>query len=142
MKATGIVRKMDDMGRIVIPKEIRKAMGIRDGQPFEIFTQKLNGKPSIAFQAYDMGERYDYEALGDILKIVTKGEHPFVLSDSDGDEVYRCDVEYPEDQEPTDYTFKVDGFEAGFLTTTAGPISKTLVAVCEAFFNQYIDTMN
>ena len=39
MKATGIVRRVDDLGRIVIPKDIRKAMRIREGDPLELFTQ-------------------------------------------------------------------------------------------------------
>ena len=38
MKATGIVRRIDDLGRIVIPKEIRRAMRIKEGDPLEIFT--------------------------------------------------------------------------------------------------------
>ena len=38
MKATGIVRRIDDLGRIVIPKEIRRTMRIREGDPLEIFT--------------------------------------------------------------------------------------------------------
>ena len=40
MKATGIIRRIDDLGRIVIPKEIRKTMHIREGDPLEIFTEK------------------------------------------------------------------------------------------------------
>lgn len=38
MKATGIVRKIDELGRVVIPKEIRRTLRIRDGEPLEIFT--------------------------------------------------------------------------------------------------------
>lgn len=38
MKATGIIRRVDDLGRIVIPKEIRMTYGIEDGTPIEIFT--------------------------------------------------------------------------------------------------------
>ncbi len=38
MKATGIVRRIDDLGRVVIPKEIRRTMRIREGDPLEIFT--------------------------------------------------------------------------------------------------------
>lgn len=38
MKATGIVRRIDDLGRVVIPKEIRRTMRIREGEPMEIFT--------------------------------------------------------------------------------------------------------
>lgn len=39
MKATGIVRRIDDLGRVVIPKELRRTMGIADGDPLEIFVQ-------------------------------------------------------------------------------------------------------
>ncbi len=40
MKATGIVRRIDDLGRVVIPKEIRRVLRIREGDPLEIFTEK------------------------------------------------------------------------------------------------------
>lgn len=40
MKATGVVRRIDDLGRIVIPIEIRRSMNIRDGDPLEIFVDK------------------------------------------------------------------------------------------------------
>ena len=39
MKATGIVRRIDDLGRVVIPKEIRRTLRIREGDPLEIFTR-------------------------------------------------------------------------------------------------------
>lgn len=48
MKATGIVRKIDDLGRVVIPKEIRKTMGIKEGDPLEIY---IDGK-FICFKKY------------------------------------------------------------------------------------------
>lgn len=38
MKATGIVRRIDDLGRVVVPKEIRRTLRIREGDPMEIFT--------------------------------------------------------------------------------------------------------
>ena len=38
MKATGIVRRIDDLGRVVVPKEIRKILRIREGDPLEIYT--------------------------------------------------------------------------------------------------------
>lgn len=50
MKATGIVRKIDELGRIVIPKEIRKTMRIREGEPLEIFVDK-NGE--VILKRYD-----------------------------------------------------------------------------------------
>ena len=43
MKATGIVRRIDDLGRVVIPKEIRRTLRIREGDPLEIFTDR-NGE--------------------------------------------------------------------------------------------------
>ena len=49
MKATGIVRRVDDLGRIVIPREIRRAMGIREGEPLEIYT---NNEGCVIFRKY------------------------------------------------------------------------------------------
>lgn len=43
MKATGITRRIDELGRIVIPKEIRRTLRIREGDPLEIFTDKEGG---------------------------------------------------------------------------------------------------
>lgn len=39
MKATGIIRRTDDLGRVVIPKKIRRTMNIREGEPLEIFLE-------------------------------------------------------------------------------------------------------
>ena len=44
MKATGIVRRIDDLGRVVIPKEIRRTMRIREGDPLEISTRARTGR--------------------------------------------------------------------------------------------------
>lgn len=43
MKATGIVRRIDDLGRVVVPKEIRRTLRIREGDPLEIFTNHEGG---------------------------------------------------------------------------------------------------
>ena len=54
MKATGIVRRIDDLGRVVIPKEIRRTLRIREGDPLEIYTEK-DGE--VIFKKYSpMGE--------------------------------------------------------------------------------------
>lgn len=50
MKATGIVRRVDDLGRIVIPKEIRRTLRIREGEPLEIFLDEK--QKMICFQKY------------------------------------------------------------------------------------------
>ena len=60
MKATGIVRRIDDLGRVVIPKEIRRTMRIREGDPLEIFTEK-DGE--VIFKKYSpMGELGEFAA--------------------------------------------------------------------------------
>ena len=51
MKATGIVRRIDDLGRIVIPKEIRRTMRIREGDPLEIYTNSDGG---VIFKKYSL----------------------------------------------------------------------------------------
>ena len=54
MKATGIVRRIDDLGRVVVPKEIRRRLNIREGDPLEIFTV---GEGEIRIKKYSpMGE--------------------------------------------------------------------------------------
>ena len=40
VKATGLIRKIDDLGRVVIPKEIRRTLRIREGDPLEIYTDR------------------------------------------------------------------------------------------------------
>jgi AbrB family transcriptional regulator (stage V sporulation protein T) len=53
MKATGIVRRIDDLGRVVIPKEIRRTMRIREGDPLEIYTSR-DGE--VIFKKYSLLE--------------------------------------------------------------------------------------
>ena len=58
MKATGIVRRIDDLGRVVIPKEIRRTLRIREGDPLEIYTEK-DGE--VIFKKYSpMGELHNF----------------------------------------------------------------------------------
>ncbi len=60
MKATGIVRRVDDLGRIVIPKEIRRTLKIREGDPLEIYTEKDGG---VIFRKYSpMSDLQDFAA--------------------------------------------------------------------------------
>lgn len=50
MKATGQIRRIDDLGRVVVPKEVRANLGIRDGDAFEIFTTE--DRRGVVFQKY------------------------------------------------------------------------------------------
>ena len=59
MMATGIVRRIDDLGRVVIPKEIRRRFGIREGDPLEIFLTE----DSIMFRRYHHSLIADIDAL-------------------------------------------------------------------------------
>ncbi len=53
MKATGIIRKIDDLGRVVIPKEIRRTLRIREGDPLEIYTDR---EGEVILKKYSMME--------------------------------------------------------------------------------------
>lgn len=71
MKATGIVRRIDDLGRVVIPKEIRRTLRIREGDPLEIFVDRdgevILKKYSPINELGDFAKEYGealYESLG------------------------------------------------------------------------------
>ena len=58
MKATGIVRRVDSLGRVVIPKEIRHTLRIKEGSPLEIYTEKDGG---VTFRKYSpLGDLQDF----------------------------------------------------------------------------------
>lgn len=62
MNSTGIIRRTDDLGRVVIPKEIRKKMNIRDGEPLEIYIDK----DMVCFK------KYSYDAVSELNVIVNE----------------------------------------------------------------------
>lgn len=62
MKATGIVRRVDDLGRVVIPKEIRRTMNIREGEPLEIYIDK----DMVCFK------KYSYDAVSELNTIINE----------------------------------------------------------------------
>lgn len=78
MKATGIVRRIDDLGRVVIPKEIRRTLRIREGDPLEIFVDR-DGE--VILKKYS-----PISELGDFSK-----EYAEALFDSLGSTVLICD---------------------------------------------------
>ncbi len=80
MKATGIVRRIDDLGRVVIPKEIRRTMRIREGDPLEIFTG-TGGE--VVFKKYSpVGELSDF-AASYAEALVRHCSVPFIICDRD-----------------------------------------------------------
>ena len=68
MKATGIIRRIDDLGRVVIPKEIRHAMDIQDGDPLEIFIEQGE---TVCFKKYDAALDHT-ERLQRTIKAITE----------------------------------------------------------------------
>ena len=59
MRATGIVRRVDDLGRVVIPKEIRRSLGIREGEPMEIYLEN----DAVIFR------RYSHNLIAEVARI-------------------------------------------------------------------------
>ena len=80
MKATGIVRRIDDLGRVVIPKEIRRTLRIREGDPLEIFT-KSDGE--VIFKKYSpMGELSEFS--GQYSEVLNRASNiPIIITDRD-----------------------------------------------------------
>ncbi len=80
MKATGIVRRIDDLGRVVIPKEIRRTLRIREGAPLEIYTGK-DGE--VIFKKYSpVGELGEF--AGDYAETLAKTSgYPICITDTD-----------------------------------------------------------
>lgn len=80
MKATGIVRRIDDLGRVVIPKEIRRTLRIREGDPLEIYTDS-NGE--VVFKKYSpVGELSNF--AGQYAEVISKiSGNPVLISDRD-----------------------------------------------------------
>ncbi len=78
MKATGIVRRIDDLGRVVIPKEIRRTMRIREGDPLEIYTDR-DGE--VIFKKYS--------PIGELNAFAT--EYAETLQKTAGMPIFICD---------------------------------------------------
>ena len=80
MKATGIVRRIDDLGRVVIPKEIRRTMRIREGDPLEIYT---SADGEVIFKKYSaIGEMSSNAAA--VAEVITKlANCPVIIFDRD-----------------------------------------------------------
>ena len=80
MKATGIVRRIDDLGRVVIPKEIRRTMRIREGDPLEIYTTP-DGE--VIFKKYSPINELSDGAVQAAEVIAKLGSAPAVVFDND-----------------------------------------------------------
>lgn len=80
MKATGIIRRVDDLGRVVIPKEIRRTLRIREGDPLELFTEGN----AVCFMKYHKFNQAQWDLASKIISpIVTN----YAILDGYGDAV-------------------------------------------------------
>lgn len=79
MKATGIVRRIDDLGRVVIPKEIRRSLKIREEDPLEIFLEK----DCVCFKRYSALGSLTEEALRTAITMASNsGLRPIAIYDT------------------------------------------------------------
>ena len=86
MKATGIVRRIDDLGRVVIPKEIRRSLKIREGDPLEIFLEK----DCVCFKRYSALGSLSEETLRVVQTMAQRTfNHQIAIYDS------RCKISGP-----------------------------------------------
>ena len=80
MKATGVVRRIDELGRIVIPKEIRKTLRIREGENLEIF---LDDQENIVLKKYFVLNHFAEEAKTFVDTIYHLTTHSVIITDTD-----------------------------------------------------------
>ena len=81
MRATGIVRRIDDLGRVVIPKEIRRTLRLREGDPLELFTTPEGG---VEFRKYHAYEESEWNKLKSMLRKIMPNT-AFAILDNYGD---------------------------------------------------------
>lgn len=80
MKATGIVRRIDELGRIVIPKEIRKILRLRDGESLEIY---VDDQENIVLKKFSLMHKIDDFAQEFVDSIYTFLKHNIIITDND-----------------------------------------------------------
>ena len=110
MKATGIVRRIDDLGRVVIPREIRRSMKIKEGDPLEIFTTR-DGE--VVFKKYRYADEHDWAKAKEIVKVLT--DVPFGIYDNYGDLQVMTKTDVPNYCDSADNVIFANGDIIGFI---------------------------
>ena len=112
MKATGIVRRIDDLGRVVIPKEIRRTLRIKEGDPLEIFVEE----DKLIFQRYNPIDIEKWETAKNILRhLLTKD---FILENSNHKEMACYGKHYAVYESRADILD--DGYTIGYIYAPGG----------------------
>ena len=127
MKATGIIRRIDDLGRIVIPKEIRRTLRLRDGEAMEIFTD--NG--AVCFKKYNLMTEYTSTAEAMVKALKKQGIECALYDNSDckvcGDRNAPAEMEY-DAFNPNFFAINIDGDFCGYLAVAEmTPTDKPLI---------------
>ena len=139
MKATGIVRRIDDLGRVVIPREIRKTLRIKEGDPMEIFTTR-DGE--VVFKKYNYADEHDWAKA----KAIIKALHPdlqFALYDHWGDKQTATNVSFPQSIEFENFDDREiknnEGDTIGYIVINSDILSedlKKVIKVLKEFFSE------
>lgn len=123
MKATGIIRRVDDLGRIVIPKEVRRTLHIKEGDPLEIYTDNQ----AVCFKKYSPIPDYIPMVTACIETLRKKGVGCALYDSSDckvcGDRTAPEEMEY-DAFNPNHYAINVDGDFCGYLAVSSEISSK------------------
>ena len=113
--ATGIVRRIDDLGRVVIPKEIRRKMRIKEGDPLEIFTTRDS---EVIFKRYQPFDEHDWGKA----KAIIKAMYPdlqFALYDVFGEKQTATRATFPSsidiDEDYSCIILNNEGDEIGYI---------------------------
>lgn len=118
MRTTGIVRRIDDLGRVVIPKEIRRQMRIKEGDPFEIF---LEGN-KVCFEKYSPIDAENWEAAFRIAKVMLPN-NKFALLNRYG-EIEQSNVKMPTiNKDDFSAEIRVNGEVEGYIQSLEPDVS-------------------
>lgn len=136
MKATGIVRRIDDLGRIVIPKEIRRSLAIREGDPLELYVNTKDH--TVVFKKYQVAEEYDAETIQRLLNAIF-GKIKWAVFVRQ-DLLTTNDLRFPDDLDAIDPEFKravfsIDGDEVVIVVGNDTPDLNIAKSVLKAFMD-------
>ena len=140
MKATGIVRRMDDLGRVVIPKEIRRSMRIKEGDPLEIFT---TSDGCVCFKKFVPMGQEDWSRIGSVLQNSILQDEKFALYDRDLELKFRTSSLFEVDGSTVDSAFlatvRYDGDIVGYLACANEEFEPSLaVKVISAMYGEMV----
>lgn len=118
MRATGIVRRIDDVGRVVIPKEIRRQLRIKEGDPLEIFLEDNK----VCFEKYSPIDAENWEAAFRIAKVMLPN-NKFALLNRYG-EIEQANVIMPTiNKDDFSIEIKVNGDVEGYIQSLEPDVS-------------------